>query len=53
VCGPIDTTTVAEKPTTDLCTVGKASKVTGKGPYLWGCAGINGGATAWCWVSKD
>jgi hypothetical protein len=35
-------------PTSNLCSEGKASKVTGTGPWDWTCAGSDGGTTASC-----
>jgi predicted extracellular nuclease len=35
-------------PTTNLCTAGITSAVTGSGPWNWTCGGINGGTTASC-----
>ncbi len=35
-------------PLQSLCSAGKASRVVGKGPWSWSCAGSNGGGTASC-----
>jgi hypothetical protein len=35
-------------PTTNLCSVGTPSAVSGTGPWTWTCAGSNGGTTASC-----
>ncbi|BFT94185.1 hypothetical protein MNSC_01930 [Minisyncoccus archaeophilus] len=40
-------------PTTDLCSIGTASIVSGDGvPYTWTCTGLNGGTTASCSATK-
>ncbi|MGO9375682.1 MAG: carboxypeptidase regulatory-like domain-containing protein [Syntrophobacteraceae bacterium] len=36
------------KPTSNFCSSGTPSAVTGEGPWNWTCAGSNGGATARC-----
>jgi hypothetical protein len=48
VCGSANGTVLASTPTTNLCSVGAASSVTGSGPWSWSCAGSNGGTTASC-----
>ncbi len=48
VCGPSAQIPVAIKPSTNLCYLGTASAVTGTDPWVWSCAGSNGGATAVC-----
>jgi hypothetical protein len=47
-CGPANGTDVASAPTTNLCSAGTASAVTGTGPFDWTCAGGSGGTTASC-----
>jgi hypothetical protein len=47
-CGSANKEDFFTEPTSDLCTAGTASKVTGKGPWDWTCGGANGGATAHC-----
>ena len=47
-CGSADGENLLKAPTANLCSAGKASKVTGKGPWTWTCAGSNGGATPSC-----
>ena len=47
-CGAANGTTVATKPTSNLCAVGTASTVSGTGPWAWTCAGANGGSNASC-----
>src|SRR6185369_9167304 len=48
VCGSANGSAFPSAPTTNLCSAGTASTVTGVGPYYWSCAGSNGGATANC-----
>ena len=48
VCGSANGTTLASKPTTNLCSTGTASTVAGTGPWSWTCSGSNGGSTASC-----
>ena len=48
-CGSASGEDLLKAPTTsNLCSAGKASKVTGKGPWDWTCAGSNGGSTVSC-----
>ncbi|MGO9021947.1 MAG: hypothetical protein ACLQVJ_26715 [Syntrophobacteraceae bacterium] len=47
-CGSANGEDLLKAPTSNLCSAGKASKVTGKGPWDWTCAGSNGGAAAIC-----
>jgi len=47
-CGTSNGTNVSSKPTTNLCTTGIASPVTGTGPWSWSCIGQNGGTNAGC-----
>ena len=47
-CGSSNGATVSAKPTANLCTAGAASTVSGSGPWLWTCAGSDGGSTASC-----
>ncbi|WP_279387970.1 choice-of-anchor U domain-containing protein [Thiobaca trueperi] len=35
-------------PTTNLCAAGRASPVSGSGPWAWSCQGLAGGTTASC-----
>ena len=48
VCGPADGGTFPSAPTTDLCSAGTPSAVTGSGPWTWTCQGLNGGTDASC-----
>jgi hypothetical protein len=49
-CGSANGVAVSTAPTANLCSAGKASVVSGSGPWNWTCAGSNGGATALCWA---
>jgi Domain of unknown function DUF11 len=46
VCGSASNTVTATAPTTNLCSVGTATLVSGgtTGPWTWTCGGTNGGA---------
>ena len=46
VCGSADGTNSYTTPTTDLCSAGIASSVSGSGPWTWTCAGVNDGTTS-------
>jgi hypothetical protein len=48
VCGPANNVPVGSAPSSNLCSVGSASAVTGAGPFNWSCSGSNGGATPSC-----
>ncbi|MDX2028401.1 MAG: OmpA family protein [Alphaproteobacteria bacterium] len=48
VCGPASGVSHREAPIKDLCSVGRASSVTGGGPWNWACSGANGGAAVSC-----
>jgi outer membrane protein OmpA-like peptidoglycan-associated protein len=50
-CGSAHGGQFDKAPEDDLCTSGKASRVTGLGPWDWNCAGIDGGNTASCTAS--
>lgn len=52
VCGSANGTIISVAPTTNLCAAGIASPVSGTGPWLWTCAGSNGGITATCQANK-
>jgi O-glycosyl hydrolase len=47
-CGSANSTSGSSAPTTNLCTAGTASSVSGTGPWTWSCAGSGGGSTASC-----
>ncbi|MGE3623295.1 MAG: glycosyl hydrolase [Bdellovibrionales bacterium] len=51
-CGSSNNGTFTTAPTTNLCSAGTASGVSGTGPWAWTCAGINGGTNASCSASK-
>jgi hypothetical protein len=48
VCGSANGGTFTTAPTTGLCSAGTPSTVTGSGPWIWTCQGLNGGATPNC-----
>lgn len=48
MCGAANGTTVSSAPTANLCSTGMPTTVQGTGPWLWTCAGSNGGTTATC-----
>lgn len=50
-CGTSNGSSVSSTPTTNLCTTGKASAVSGTGPWNWTCDGSNGGSNASCSAS--
>jgi hypothetical protein len=47
-CGAANGAPFTAAPTTNLCSAGTASAVSGSGPWSWSCAGLNGGTTASC-----
>jgi hypothetical protein len=47
-CGSSNGAFFLVAPTTNLCTTGTASAVSGAGPFAWSCGGSNGGTTASC-----
>lgn len=47
-CGSANGAVLDVAPTTNLCSAGSASAVSGSGPWLWSCNGTNGGTTASC-----
>ncbi len=52
VCGSANGQTFASPPTSNLCSAGNASSVTGNGPWYWTCYGINGGSNDSCSAQK-
>jgi hypothetical protein len=52
-CGTADGASFYSAPTTDLCSAGTASAVTGTGPWSWSCTGSYGGSTASCSASLE
>lgn len=53
VCGSAHGAAVTAAPEDGLCTTGKASRVTGNGPWSWTCAGSEGGDTASCTATRS
>ena len=51
-CGAANGIAVAKTPADDLCTSGKPTRVTGKGPWNWSCAGSEGGDMQSCTAPK-
>ena len=51
-CGSANGGTFASAPTTNLCSAGTAGAVTGSGPWIWTCAGLNGGTNASCQANQ-
>lgn len=52
-CGSANGTAVTSAPTTNLCTTGTASAVTGSGPWSWTCTSSSGGTPASCSASVN
>jgi len=48
VCGSSSGHPLVAMPSSNLCTAGAATTVTGIGPWNWSCTGQNGGTTANC-----
>ncbi|MAQ71371.1 MAG: hypothetical protein CL565_04170 [Alphaproteobacteria bacterium] len=51
-CGSANGTTVASAPSSNLCSRGSASAVSGSGPWSWSCSASNGGTPASCSANK-
>jgi hypothetical protein len=49
-CGASSGGTYTTMPTSNLCTMGTASPITGSGPWNWSCIGSNGGTTTQCFA---
>jgi hypothetical protein len=47
-CGASNGITTNAAPTTNLCSIGSATAVSGSGPWSWNCTGSNGGNTMSC-----
>ncbi len=47
-CGSANGVPVTSAPSTNLCSAGTASAVSGTGPWTWSCNGANGGTNASC-----
>ncbi len=45
-CGSASGGTLTSAPSTNLCSAGNASSVSGSGPWSWTCQGINGGGNS-------
>jgi hypothetical protein len=52
VCGSSIQGAFTAAPTSNLCSIGKESIVSGSGPWTWTCSGFNGGASATCTANK-
>jgi hypothetical protein len=52
ICGAVNGQSLSSAPTSNLCSAGTASAVSGSGPWTWSCAGSNGGTTASCSASR-
>ncbi|HVN98281.1 MAG TPA: DNRLRE domain-containing protein, partial [Syntrophorhabdaceae bacterium] len=50
-CGSSNGLTLSSGPTTNLCSTGDPSVVSGTGPWSWTCSGLNGGSTDYCQAS--
>lgn len=48
VCGIANGQSFIVAPSTNLCSAGTATSVTGTGPWGWSCTGANGGSTSVC-----
>lgn len=51
-CGSANGGTFTNAPTTNLCSVGTTSALSGSGPWTWSCTGSDGGSTASCSASR-
>jgi len=51
VCGAVNGQSLTTAPTSNLCSAGTTSAVSGSGPWTWSCAGTGGGTTASCSAS--
>lgn len=51
-CGGANGVAVSSKPVSNLCNTGTASDVSGTGPWLWTCGGLNGGTNVDCSAPK-
>jgi hypothetical protein len=47
-CGSASGVATSSAPTSNLCSIGAASAVTGTGPWSWTCGGSSGGTNASC-----
>jgi peptidoglycan/xylan/chitin deacetylase (PgdA/CDA1 family) len=51
-CGSANGQSFTSAPTTNLCSSGTSSSITGSGPWYWTCSGSNGGTKASCLATK-
>lgn len=51
-CGSANAVATTIEPDKGLCSFGNPSRISGKGPWTWSCAGIKGGASASCSANK-
>ena len=49
-CGSANGGIFMTAPTTNLCSTGTASAVSGSGPWTWSCTGSDGGSMAYCFA---
>lgn len=52
-CGEAGGGHFGSAPTSDLCTAGTASAVSGDGPFTWTCGGLNGGDDITCSANRS
>ena len=52
-CGASNGASFATAPSTNLCSTGTATSVSGSGPWTWSCQGSSGGTTSSCSASKS
>ena len=52
-CGASHNGNFYTAPSTNLCSVGSPTAVSGAGPWVWTCNGVNGGANASCTANKS
>jgi hypothetical protein len=50
-CGSSNGSSLSSVPTTNFCSTGTATPVSGTGPWNWSCTGSGGGSTASCSAS--
>ena len=53
VCGTSNGGTFTSAPTTNLCSAGTETTVSGSGPWNWTCQGLYGGSNANCSANKQ
>jgi len=51
-CGSSNGTALSSAPTTNLCSAGSSTSVSGDGPWSWTCSGQNKGASVSCFAEK-